>query len=130
MTSSDPVNALPLNELIVFIKERDHMSLAKLRDRALQRGVNACSNATLTRLVYTPMNVYPTPDVIETVAAALSLSYDQVLNACTRQMGYPKVWRAPGGTATVIADIDMTPDQVEQAAERGRQAVRRESHRE
>lgn len=121
----DPVNTLPLNQLILYVKKRDGMTLRKLVRRAEDRGCEDCTQSQLSWLTYKPMKEYPRPSTIESVAAALDLTYEQVLNACTRQLGRPHVWRGTDGGATVLVDDDITPEQAEDYSRRVERAARK-----
>lgn len=125
MSTDDPVNSLPLSKLIDYVKARDKVSEYELVKRAAKRGLFDLSQQQINLFRNQPMKAYPKPKTIETLAAALDLTYQQVLNACTRDMGYPHVWR-PG--ATVISDEQLSPEQVEEYGQRVRRAARGKGH--
>jgi hypothetical protein len=127
MSDADPVNTLPLGKLIDYVKTRDKMSFNKLLKRAWERGLEDLSQAQLSAFVIRGIKEYPKPKTIETMAAALDVSYEQVLNACSRELGFPQLWR-PG--ATVIVDEHISHDTAEEYGRRVRRAARNKDHQE
>lgn len=123
--ADDPVNALPIDELIKYVQERDGMSRPNLVKRAGKRGMFDLTTNLLSFYVNGETKEYPKPDTMETLAAALDCTYDQVVNAFTRKMKRPHIWRPEVGGATVLTDHEITPEQAADYARRVERAARK-----
>ncbi|HEX5119809.1 MAG TPA: hypothetical protein VFW65_31880 [Pseudonocardiaceae bacterium] len=95
--------------------ERDGLSQKSLCKRAALRGYPEISPPRITKLLngenpdheQEPIQEYPQPDSIEGLSAALDVDYQMVLDAITRTLGRPKVWRSGSKEPVVIVDHDM-----------------------